>query len=136
MRHLLFSKIHTTVVSTIIASSLASCAISPETQAKMDEYTRTIPTCSSDSDCAVKWAAARAWVVVNSDFIIQGDSDTRLFASNTLPSQSGIGAIVDRVATGAGNYQIVVDLECFSVYSCPGLWDSKIDFNRTVNNAR
>ena len=54
-------------------------------------------------------------------------------ATSNIVSQGGLGAVVDLIETENG-YQILVDLECFSAYGCPDIWDSKIDFNRTVNN--
>lgn len=116
-----------------IAVFLTACAVNPETQAKMDEFARTIPTCNSDTDCERKWAAARRWTVENSDFSIRGESDTRINASSNIISQTGIGVEVNRVAIGNNLYQIVAELECFSAYSCPELWDMKLDFNRTLN---
>lgn len=112
---------------------LLSCAVNPETQAKMDEFARTIPSCSNDADCASKWAIARQWTVENSDFNIRGESDTRIFASSNIISQTGIGVVINKVSSGSNRYQIVADLECFSAYSCPELWDLKVDFNHTVN---
>lgn len=123
------------ILAGVTALLLSACAISPEIQAKMDEFDRTIPTCSNATACQTKWAAARDWTVANSSFSIRGNSDTRIFATGTLISQGGIGVVVNRVQTSDG-YQIVVDMECFSAYSCPGIWDSKIDFNRTLNNVR
>lgn len=113
---------------------VSSCAISAEIQAKMDEYDRTIPTCSSESDCQTKWLAARAWVVANSDFAIRADSEQRIMATSNIISMSGLGVVVDRVAAN-GRYQITVAVECFSAYGCPNIWDTKLDFNRTVNEA-
>lgn len=131
------TRTYTLVVSTLLFFGLSSCAVSPETQARMDEFQRTIPTCSSGADCSSKWTTARAWVAENSDFPIQGDSDTRIYAtSNSLNTLSGIGVIVDRVAVSGGTYQILADMQCFSSYNCPELWDRMVDFNRTVNNAQ
>ena len=67
----------------VIAATLglAACAVSPEIQARMDEYNRTIPVCSSDSDCRSKWSVARAWVVENSDFGIRAEGDDRIMAT-------------------------------------------------------
>ena len=121
-------------LSALAALLLASCAVSPETQAKMDEYARTIPTCLSDAECTSKWAVARTWTLQNSDFNIRGESDTRINASTNIISQSGIGVIITKVANGSDGFQLVADLECFSAYSCPELWDLKVDFNRTINN--
>lgn len=119
----------------LVGALLYACAVNPETQAKMDEFYRTIPSCSSDADCDQKWALARRWTEQNSDFSIRGESDTRINASSNIISQSGIGVVVNKVTTGSGRYQIIADLECFSAYSCPELWDLKVDFNRTVNGA-
>jgi hypothetical protein len=122
-----------TMLSTLAALLLVSCAVSPETQAKMDEYARTIPNCLSDAECASKWAAARTWTLQNSDFNIRGESDTRINASSNIISQSGIGVIVTKVANDSGGFQLIADLECFSAYSCPELWDLKVAFNKTIN---
>ena len=120
------------LLATILVSMLVSCAVNPEIQAKMDEFARTIPSCTSDADCNRKWALARSWTEENSDFNIRSESDTRINASSNIISQDGIGVVVTKVTTGSGRYQIIADLECFSAYSCPELWDLKVDFNRTV----
>ncbi|MFT7471059.1 MAG: hypothetical protein ACI8XU_000954 [Kiritimatiellia bacterium] len=101
----------------------------------MDEYARTIPACNSDAECTRKWAVARTWTLENSDFSIRGESDTRINASSNIISQSGIGVIVNKVANGSDGFQIVAELECFSAYSCPEIWDLRIGFNHTVNGA-
>lgn len=121
-------------LSVMILLLLASCAASPELQARRDEYDRTIPTCSSNTDCQAKWQAARSWVVANSDFAIRSESESRIMATSNIVSQGGLGATVDRASNESG-YQILVDLECFSAYGCPNILDSMLDFNRTVNAA-
>ena len=124
---------HWAILPTLAVLLLASCAVSPETQARMDEYARTIPSCSGDAECERKWAIARTWTQQNSDFNIHGESNTRINANSNIISQSGIGVIVSRVANGSDGFQIIADLECFSAYTCPELWDLKVDFNQTVN---
>ncbi len=126
---------HTVPALLAAAVALSSCAVSEQTQAKMDEFERTIPSCNSASECQSKWDIARAWTEQNSSFIIQGESDTRIFASSTLTTQSGLGVIVYREESSTGS-NIVVDIECFSAHGCSDLWDKKIDFNRTVNGQR
>lgn len=129
MKH---TKLFTTATLTFALALLSACASSPETQAKIDEFERTIPTCSSDANCQAKWAAARAWAEQNSAFIIRGDSDTRIMATGTRPTDSGLGIVIHRVAANGG-FQIVVEAECFSAYGCADLWDVKLDFNRRIN---
>jgi len=87
----------------------------------------------SDADCDHKWALARTWTLQNSDFNIRSESDTRINANSNVTSQSGIGVIATKVTNGSNKFQIVADLECFSAYSCPELWDLKVDFNQTLN---
>lgn len=111
---------------------VTACAVSPETQAKIDEYNRTIPACSSNLDCQTKWAAARAWALEHSDFPIYNESETRIRATSTLTTTSGVGVVVNREGS-ANNYRFLVEVECFTVYGCPDVWDSKLDFNRTLN---
>lgn len=114
---------------------LSTCAISPETQAKMDEYARTIPTCASTTECQTKWNMARAWVETHADYGIRSASDVRIVSTTNLMSDSGIGIIVEKQPTASGEFQITVDMECLSATGCPQLWDNMLDFNRTVNAA-
>jgi|TARA_Y100000294_G_scaffold53957_1_gene50851 hypothetical protein len=130
-----FKNRYTCLAVVCISLLLSTCTISPERQAKLDEFDNTIPRCSSDFDCGPKWLAARAWVIENSDFGIRAESDDRIMATSNIISNSGLGVVVDRVLAANG-YQIVVDLECFSSYGCPNILDSKIDFNRTLNAVR
>lgn len=119
----------------LMGALLAACAISPETQAKMDEYARTIPTCASAAACQPKWNMARAWVETNGDFGIRSASDVRIVSTTNISSNSGIGIIVERVPAANGQFMITVDMECLIAYGCPQLWDMMLDFNRTVNAA-
>lgn len=121
------------MAAVITILSVSACSVSPATQALRDEYARTIPTCSSAQNCMPKWAAARTWVVENSDFAIRSESDTRIMATSNIISLSGLGVTVDRVTADAGGYQITVTVECFSAYGCPSLPESMVSFNRAVN---
>lgn len=120
---------------TLLGVLLATCAVSEETQAKMDEYARTIPTCASAAACQPKWNMARAWVEANGDFGIRSASDERIVSTTNITSDSGIGIIVERVPAANGGFQITVDMQCLIAYGCPQLWDMMLDFNRTVNSA-
>ena len=111
---------------------VTACAVSPETQAKIEAYNNSIPICSATADCAAKWQAARRWALENSDFPILTESDDRIMASSTLMSMRGVGVVVTRETAAGGDYQLLVDIECFSAYGCPDAWDLKLDFNQTV----
>lgn len=116
-------------------SLLVACAVSPATQAKIDEYTRTIPSCAGAAECQAKWRMATAWVEANSDFGIRSASDTRIVSTTNVASDSGIAIVVERIPTTNGRFQIKVDMECLSGYGCPQLWDNMVEFNRAVNTA-
>ena len=112
---------------------LASCVASEEYLARLAEFERTIPVCASDAECEAKWSAARSWVIANADFTLRTDSDTRIDTLNADSTRSGTAVQVDRVEGQDGEFQIVVDVECFAAYGCPSELDMRLDFNRTIN---
>ncbi|MXX07677.1 MAG: hypothetical protein F4X09_02780 [Gammaproteobacteria bacterium] len=112
---------------------LASCAASEEYLARLAEVERTIPICATDAECEAKWSAARSWVIANADFSLRTDSDTRIDTLNADSTRSGTAVQVDRVEGQNGEFQIVVDVECFAAYGCPSELDMRLDFNRTIN---
>ena len=124
------------IATTFTTLSISACAVSAATQALMDEYERTIPSCASDQDCGPKWADERTWVVQNADFSIRSEGDSRIMATSNIISQSGMGVTAYRVAADAGGYQITVSVECFSGYGCPNLWQAMVEFNQAVNTAQ
>ena len=130
------SNLRTPFLITAAAALLLSCGTSAERQARLDEFNRTIPTCSNAAECTAKWNAAREWVVANADFELRSNSDTRIDTLNADSTRSGTSIQVDRVAVGDGSYQIVVDVECFAAYGCPNELDKAIEFNRVIGAVR
>lgn len=112
---------------------LASCGASEEYLARLAEVERTIPYCTSEAECEAKWSAARGWVIANADFTLRTDSETRIDTLNADSTRSGTAVQVDRVEGQDGEFQIVVDVECFAAYGCPSELDMRLDFNRTIN---
>lgn len=122
------------IIFLLAALLLSACSVSPETQAKIDQYNRTIPSCDTAMDCQTKWARARTWALENSDYPIYTESETRIRATSTLTTTSGVGVVISR--EGSDNkWQILVDVQCFSAGGCGDVWDAKLDFNRTVNGS-
>ncbi len=112
---------------------LSACGVSAATQAKIDEFNRTIPSCSGAADCAAKWQAARTWVLENADFGLQADNENLIETLvPRLQSQSGTSAKVERVSLGSGRYELRVSTDCHAAYGCSNPWDLGIDFNRSV----
>ena len=124
---------HSSLLSVVaLASLMTACAVSPETQALIDQYESTIPSCTTQIDCETKWANARNWVRENSDFPIYTESATRICATSTLTTSAGVGVVVTR--EGSGNqYRFLVDVECLNAFGCPNVWQTKLDFNRALN---
>lgn len=124
---------HSSLLSVVaLASLMTACAVSPETQALIDQYESTIPSCTTQIDCETKWANARNWVRENSDFPIYTESATRIRATSTLTTSAGVGVVVTR--EGSGNqYRFLVDVECLNAFGCPNVWQTKLDFNRALN---
>ncbi len=116
--------------------SLASCSGSEEYQARLAEFQSTIPICASDAECDAKWSAARDWVVANADFSLRSDNEMRIDTLNADSTRSGTAIQVDRVEGQNGEYQIIVDVECFAAFGCPSELDMRLDFNRTINAAQ
>lgn len=112
---------------------LGGCGVSAATQAKIDEYNRTIPSCSGQNDCAAKWAVARTWVLQNADFPLLADNENVIETREPREqSQSGTSAKVERIAVGDGRYELRLSTGCHAAYGCPNQWDLGIDFNRRV----
>lgn len=120
------------MIAAMLGALLSACAVSPETQALIDEYNSTIPSCNSQLDCETKWANARVWVMNNSDFPIYTESATRIRATSTLTTSSGVGVVVTREGS-ANQYRFLVDVECFNAYGCSDVWQTKLDFNSALN---
>ena len=111
---------------------LVACA-SGEYQARLAQFQRTIPVCASAAECEAKWTAARDWVIANADFSLRTDRESRIDTLNADSTRSGTAIQVDRVEGESGEFQIIVDVECFAAYGCPSELDLRLDFNRTIN---
>jgi hypothetical protein len=86
--HLYRTSLLTRVVTLMGFALAGACAVSPELQAKMDEYQRTIPTCSSSPECQSKWNMAIAWVESNSDYGIRSATGERMVSTTNVASDS------------------------------------------------
>lgn len=77
----------------------------------------TIPTCSTDKECELKWAAARRWLLTNSSMKLQHYAADLMETYN--PTQEGIGARVIKEPIDETAYRLVVDVWCGG-FSCFG----------------
>lgn len=116
------------------STMLFGCAASPELQATQAELRRTIPTCSGTEDCNAKWEAAQLWVVKNSGWKIQYQSNVLIETYNATGSSPRIAVRVTKEPMGGGKYQLIVNVWCDNIFGCqPNAWDAALDFNRQIS---
>ena len=119
----------------ISALSLSACGVSEETQALIDEYNRTIPTCEGEVDCAVKWATAREWVLNTPSYRIRTDNEERIDTFRGDMQRAGTALQVVREPLGGDRYRILVEIDCYATRGCLPEWETKIEFNRIIGNS-
>lgn len=118
-----------------ILTMLFGCAASPELQATQAEFRRTIPTCSGAEDCNEKWEAAQLWVVKNSGWKIQTQSNVLIETYNATGGSTRIAVRVTKEPLGGGKYQFIVNVWCDNIFGCqPNAWDAALDFNRQISS--
>ena len=122
----------------LIPFFLTSCAgVSPEMQAVMDEYRRTIPTCTEGAECERLWGAAQVWVTQNAGYRIQTATDTVIETFGPLGSSTSLAARVVREYTGPEQYRIVITMGCANIFGCtPEPWGTSLAFNRHINSLK
>jgi hypothetical protein len=104
---------------------------------KRAQFQSTIPTCSSDKECEIKWSAARSWVLNNSYWKIQHITNDFIETYNPTSYSPGIAVRVVKEPMGQSGYRLIVNVWCNNPLGChPNAWDAAIDFNRYVNSAR
>ena len=114
---------------------LAGCA-NKQSGPLQAEYQRTIPKCSEQRDCELKWAAARSWVLGNAGLKIQNYSGDFIETYNPPPNSPLLAARILKEPAVAGGYEIKVELWCNNVFGCvPAIGPAKVDFNRKVGSA-
>lgn len=117
---------------------LTGCAGMPEEQRRFEEqvFSNSIPTCQSDKECEVKWAAARRWVLDNSGFKIQTYTDDYMETFNVQDyAATQVWARVSKEPLGESGYRILVELGCNNPFGCnlSPLIEAKISFNYYVD---
>ena len=103
------------------------------------EYSRTLPICSTDSQCEVMWAAARRWVNQNAGFRLDILTDDYMETHRSAnEADARLFARVEKqpVNPDAGEYAIAVTLGCHNFLGCvPDRHEAALAFNKFVNTA-
>ncbi len=120
----------------IFALVLSACATtpSPHEVGLRQEISRTIPTCTSDNECSVKWTAARNWVLQNAGWKLQHIQPDFLETYNAINSSPNIAVRVIKEALPGGKHRIVATVWCDNMFGCnPNKLDALLSFNNFVN---
>jgi hypothetical protein len=111
----------------LAAAALAGCVTMPA------EPIAAAPTCMTDADCSVKWAAARTFVLSHAGYKIQTYSTDYLETYNSVDTSTDLAAQVNREPLPGGGYQITGRFWCANIFGCvPGARETLDGFNRYV----
>ena len=104
-------------------------------QAKLEQFHQTVPLCSSEKECTVKWEAAQLWVTKNAAYKVQVITSVLIETYNPTEHSTSIAARVTREPLGNGRYKFVVQVYCDNMFGCrPDVLDAQLDFNRYVGS--
>ncbi len=123
--------------SMIIVVLLNGCATTQgkKASAQMNEFKRSIPTCSGAADCQAKWEAAQFWVVKNSPMKLQTATNVIIQTYNSPKNSRKLAATVTKEPLGNGKYRILINAWCDNwMWPCtPKKMDAQIHFNKYIN---
>lgn len=126
------------VVAGLAAVVAAGCATSPsprEIQLRR-EIGRTIPTCETEKECAIKWSAARNWIIQNSGWKLQHVQPDFLETYNAVNSSPRIAVRVTKEPLQDGRQRIVATVWCDNIFGCnPDKLEALQSFNNYVNSS-
>jgi len=123
-----------------LSASLSSCVLyyptgEMEARTAIDNIA-TVPSCASQSECAVKWAAARQWIADRIDRPLVDSRDDHLETEPPFPGSRSLAARVQKVPMPDGSHRIIAHVWCASPLQCSPLEVHSIaNFNHDVNEA-
>lgn len=97
------------LVGVLAIPLIAGCVTTPQIEVG------PTPTCAGESDCAVKWAAARTFVLAHAGMKIQNYSSDFLETYNS--SDMSVAARVNKEPI-AGGYAITATFWCGNIFGC------------------
>lgn len=125
-------------ITPLLALLVVGCATVPtaETNALRGQVKSTVPTCKTDKECEVKWAAARQWVTTNSGYRFQHLTADYMETYNAVNSSVELAARVTKNPQSDGSYRIEASVWCDNWMGCrmPPL-EALLHFNQTVTSA-
>lgn len=126
----------------VVLGSLVACAPVQErfqqAQAQQDglqrEYGLTQPSCDSAKSCERLWAAARAFVLANSETRFQTVGSDFMETYNPPSGSPGLAwRVTKEPLPGSDAYRIVAKAWCGNMFGCvPNALEAMVRFNRAV----
>ncbi len=126
---------------TLMIFAVSGCAYQEVLNRQMMEFESTIPTCDSEEECEIKWAAAQQWIisVYQWDFLRVADDFIEAYAYDPRYRYRIADVRVVKWSMGKNKYRMIIyiygDPHPFIKYPVWDEWEKKIDFNRYVNSA-
>jgi catechol 2,3-dioxygenase-like lactoylglutathione lyase family enzyme len=117
------------MVAIVSVLPMAGCAAFP------DKSSVPAPTCRSDEDCRVKWAAARTFVLSHAKFPIETELENQIATAKPSAGSGALGlaAEVNKVVQPDGSYAIEAKFWCENIFRCtPNAVQTMDDFNRSI----
>lgn len=112
--------------------TLAGCAQSPPNPYLAASASRNV-TCVQGPDCESKWSRALQWVLANSSWKIQIQTDQMIQTfgpGNRSPSSA---FVITKTTNGNGAYNINFTSACDNIFGCfPSSLELKASFNNAV----
>ena len=112
---------------------LGGCAGQPLDPAVIEAASQPV-ICKAGAECDAKWSRAVSWVVRNSQWKIQNQTDQIVETYNPTDYSTSPGFTITKVAEGNDAYEIDFATSCVNMFGCqPNPVALKADFNEYVN---
>ena len=123
----------TRIITLTACAAIAACTtMTPAQQAETQRQAARPVTCTV-ADCEVKWGRALQWVLNNSAYKIQNQSESLLTTMGPLPDDPRPAFTISKIAQGDGRYVIDFRAGCDNMFGCvPTLVESRASFVQAV----
>lgn len=113
---------------------LAACnTMTPEQKSALAAQASRPVVCSSDQDCRVKWSRAVQWVMQNSAYKLQTQSDLVIQTMGPLPDDTRPAFTISRSANANGSGVINFSGGCDNIFGCiPSMLEEQASFVQFV----
>ena len=100
----------------LLCGLVSGCASAPD-PALVEAASKPV-TCQGSEDCAAKWSRAVNWVVLNSQWKIQTQTEQMIETFNPTAYSAAAGFTITKVSNGNGAYEIDFLTRCVNMFGC------------------